>query len=85
MPGYTEGQVEPRTADPHGASVDPSAAVGAQPRRPAGQRRRRAVESERDRGDSERQGLDAEIRHGQLSAPARAPRSIDPRATRGRN
>lgn len=66
MFGYTERQVVAGAADPHRAAVDPGVAVGAQPRRPAGQRRGRAVEGERDRGHPERQGVDAEVRHGQL-------------------
>lgn len=71
MLGHSEGQVESCTADPHGAAVDPGSPVSAEPRRPAGQRRGRAVEGERERGDPEREGVDAEIRYGQLnSAPA---------------
>lgn len=76
MPGYTEGQVEPRAADPYCAAVDPGASFGAEPRRPARQRRRRAVESERDRSYPERQGVDAEVCHGQLNAPP-VPRAAD--------
>lgn len=77
MSGHTEGQVESRAADPYRAAFDPGVAVGAQPRRPTGQRRRRAVEGERDRGHPERQGLDAEIRYGELSN-GREPPSVLP-------
>lgn len=66
MSRHPERQVEPRAADPYGAAVHPGAAVGAEPRRPAGQRRRRAVEGERERGHPQREGVDQEIRHGQL-------------------
>lgn len=69
MLGHIEGQVEPGAADTYGAVVDPGSVVGAQPGRPAGQRCRRVVEGERERSHPERQGVDAEIRHGQLRLP----------------
>lgn len=73
MPGYPKGQVESGAANPHGAALDPGAAVGAEPGRPARQRRRRAVEGERERGDPERQGVDAAVRHGQLNTTGDSP------------
>lgn len=59
-------QVEPRPANPHGAAVHPGPPVRPQPRRPPGQRRRRAVEGQRGRGHQERQGVDQDVRHGKL-------------------
>ena len=60
-------QVEPRTADSHGASVHPGPPFCPQPRRPPGQRRSRIVEGERGRGHQERQGVDKVLRYGKLS------------------
>lgn len=54
MLGHIEGQVESSAANSYSAAVDPGAIVSAEPRRPACERRGRAVEGERERGNSKR-------------------------------
>ena len=66
-------QVVAGAADPHGAALDPGAAERAQPGRPAGQRRGRAVEVRRGGGDPERARLDAPLRRGRQEVSRRRP------------
>ena len=59
--------MESRPSDPHRLALDPSPPLRAQPRRPPGQRRGRAVEGQRGRGHQERPRVDQDLRHGQLN------------------